>query len=77
MANNISNLIARNKEDISKVNNNLLNETAALNQLISDNTQLNQLVEDRNAHIQNLNQDNEILKQNNTDVNWKILNLIT
>ncbi len=30
---------------------------------------MNQLVEDRNTHIKNLNQDNEILKQNNTDIN--------
>ena len=68
-ANNISNLIGRNKEDISNVNTNLLKETATLNQLISDNTHLNQLVEDRNAQIQNLNQDNELLKQNNVDIN--------
>ena len=67
--NNINNLLKRNKEDIATVDNNLLKETAVLSQLISDNNNLNDLVEDRNAHIKNLNNENDILKQNNTEVN--------
>ena len=77
--NNVNNMLKRNKEDIASVDNNLLKESAVLSQLISDNNHLNDLVEDRNAHIKNINNENDILKQNNTEANCenvKLNNLI-
>lgn len=67
--NNLNNILKRNKEDIASVDNNLLKESTVLSQLVSDNNHLNDLVEDRNAHIKNLNNENDILKQNNTEIN--------
>ena len=76
---NLTNLLTRNKEEISTVDKNLLKESTVLNQLISNNTHLNELVEDRNNHIKTLNIDNDIIKKNNSELNCdntKFKNLI-
>ena len=67
--NSLNNLLNKNKNDISVAKDNLLKETSVLNQLITDNTHLNELVEDRNAHIKNLNNENDIINKNNTELN--------
>ena len=67
--NNVENIIKKDSEDISIVNNNILKETSLINQLKVDNQQLNNLVKDRDLHINQLNNDNNILKQDNNVLN--------
>jgi hypothetical protein len=77
--NNLNNMLNRNKDEMSIVQNNLLNESNSLSQLIQDNTHLNELVENKNNQIKNINNENDILKQNNTEINcnnMKMNNLI-
>ena len=67
--NNLNNAICGNKDEMAIVQENLMKETDCLNQLVEDNMHLKELVEDRNNHIKDLNNDNDILKQNNTSIN--------
>ena len=67
--NNIENIIKKYSEDISIVNNNLLKETSLINQLNIENQQLKNLIKDRDLYINQLNNDNNNLKQDNNDLN--------
>ena len=67
--NNLANVIKKTKEDITIVNNNYINETSKLNQLNANNQKSNLVIKDRDEHIKQINIDNELIKQNNTEVN--------
>ena len=67
--NNLGIIIKKNAEDITTFNDNLLKETTVLNQLNSDNQQLDTLVRDRDAHINQISSENNVLKQGNTEIN--------
>ena len=67
--NNLGIIIKKNAEDITTFNDNLIKETTVLNQLNSDNQQLDSLVKDRDVHINQINNDNNVLKQGNTEIN--------
>ena len=67
--NNLTNLIIKNKNDISVADNNLTKESSDLNILLSNNTHINGLIEDKNNQIESLNNDNDIMKKKNTEIN--------
>lgn len=67
--NNLGIIIKKNAEDITTFNDNLIKETTVLNQLSADNQHLDTLVKDRDAHINQINSDNSVLKQGNTEIN--------
>ena len=67
--NNIEKIIKKGNENISIINTNLLKETSIRNQLIIDYQQLNNLVKVRDDNIKEINNDNNIIKQQNTELN--------
>ena len=71
--NNLGIIIKKNAEDITTFNDNLIKETTVLNQLSADNQHLDTLVKDRDAHINQINSDNSVLKQGNTEINLDYL----
>ena len=62
-------MIIKNKNDISVADNNLTKESSDLNILLSNNTHINSLIEDKNNQIESLNNDNDIMKKKNTEIN--------
>ena len=75
--NNLSNIIKKTHEDISVMNNNYINETSKLNQLKTSNQQSNIVIRDRDEHIKQINIDNDIIKQNNSQINCENNKLCT
>ena len=69
---NISNLNYcnnKNKEESICLNNNLASEISCKNELLNTNAKLNCVINDRNALIQKISAENNILKCSNTNVN--------
>ena len=67
--NNLGIIIKKNAQDITTFNDNLLKETTVLNQLSADNQHLDSLVKDRDTYINQINSENNILKEGNTEIN--------
>ena len=67
--NNLGIIIKKNAQDITTFNDNLLKETTDLNQLSADNQHLDSLVKDRDTYINQINSENNILKEGNTEIN--------
>ena len=59
----------KTKDDIACTNSSLLKEISLKNSLEKENSKLNCLITDRNAKIQELTNDNDILKCANTNTN--------
>ena len=59
------------------MNNNYINETSKLNQLKTSNQQSNIVIRDRDEHIKQINIDNDIIKQNNSQINCENNKLCT
>jgi chromosome segregation ATPase len=66
---NLNTVNNRNKEQTACFNNNYLKEKSLNNQLANDNAKLNNAISDRNATIQKLNAENNVLKCDNTNTN--------
>ena len=67
--NNITNIIKKDSEDISIINNNVIKEVTMLKQLDIDKRQINILISDKEELIKQLNNDNKIIKHNNSEIN--------
>ena len=70
-------MINKTKEDITIINTNYINETTKLNQLNANNQQSNLVIKDRDGQINQINIDNGILKQKNSEINCENNNLLT
>jgi hypothetical protein len=70
-------VINKTKEDITIINTNYINETTKLNQLNANNQQSNLVIKDRDGQINQINIDNGILKQKNSEINCENNNLLT
>jgi hypothetical protein len=72
--NNLTNILSKNNDDIDIVNCNILKEIESTNQLLTDNNNLNNNIHDRDILIQNLNNENDSLKNNNQDLEQDNIN---
>ena len=67
----LENKIKKDNEDISEINSNLIKEKSVISQLSIDNQQLNNCINDRDEKIRQINNDNNILKQDNSDIKYQ------
>ena len=72
--NNLTNILSKNNNDIDIVNCNIIKEIESTNQLLNDNNNLNNNIHDRDILIQNLNNENDSLKNNNQDLEQDNIN---
>ena len=67
----LENKIKKDNEDISVINSNLIKEKSVISQLSIDNQQLNNCINDRDEKIRQINNNNNILKQDNSDIKYQ------
>ena len=72
---NLENNVKKLNEDKYTINQNLLKENSILNKLNQDNQKLDNLINDRDECIKRINNDNEILKKDNKNLDHERLNL--
>ena len=67
----LENKIKKDNEDISVINSNLIKEKSVISQLSIDNQQLNNCINDRDEKIRQINNNNNILKQDNSEIKYQ------
>lgn len=71
LTNNLYNI----NDEIDNVNNDILKEKSELNSLIIDNKSKNNYIHDREIQIQNMNKENNLIKENNCELEQDSINM--